>query len=113
MIRRTAALLFAPAMLLATSAAAQEIPAEMLVLDHARCMVDCLDNNNKATCDILCDCTIDRFRNELDFDAYLKIRREMVSGELSPTTAIFFETIGLACSAEFDQKTGLEMPPTE
>ena len=111
MIRRTAALCFAPAMYLAGTAIAQEIPEEMLVLDHARCMVDCLNHNNKATCDILCDCTTDRFRTELDFEAYIKIRQEMSTGNISDETRLFFETTAIACSEAFDRETGLIQRP--
>jgi len=84
-------------------AVAEEIPEEMLLMDYANCMQGCLEVEGQTACEILCGCSANRFRAELDLDAYNTLMVEMVRDEVSPENRAFLDETGEICVAELDR----------
>jgi len=99
-----------------TAAEAEEIPEDMLLMDYANCMQGCLGVEGRTACEILCGCSVSRFRSELDFKAYDVLTREMMRNEVSPESRAFLDETGEICVAEMDrlmEQFALETPPED
>jgi hypothetical protein len=99
-----------------SAAAAEEIPEEMLLMDYANCMQGCLAYEGQTACEILCGCSMSRFRSELDLEAYDILAREMIRDEVSPENRAFLDQTGQICVAEMDrimEQFALEAPPED
>lgn len=100
----------------APAALAEEIPEEMLLMDYANCMQGCLAYEGQTACEILCGCSMSRFRSELDLEAYDILAREMIRDEVSPENRAFLDQTGQICVAEMDrimEQFTLEAPPED
>lgn len=100
--------LYAPAL------AAQELTEELLAVDYTNCMTNCLDFSGRLQCEILCGCSMDRFRAELDVPAYASLSEQMAKDELTPESRAFLDETAVICVAEMDrlmEEMGLVMPP--
>lgn len=109
-----AALTAAVSLLVATAARAQEppaIPEEALQADHAECMAGCLQNNDEKTCTILCDCTINQFREKLDMLRYRALRAEMQRGTIGIANRIFLDSMGQYCTGKLERLLPDEAAP--
>ena len=98
------------------AALAGEIPEEMLLMDYANCMQGCLAYEGQTACEILCGCSISRFRSELDPEAYDILTREIIRDEVSPENRAFLDQTGQICVAEMDrimEQFALEAPPQD
>jgi len=96
------------------AAQAEEIPEDMLLMDYANCMQGCLAVEGRTACEILCGCSVSRFRSELDMEAYDILSREMIRDEVSPENRAFLNETGEICVAEMDRllaQFALEAPP--
>ena len=82
---------------------AEEIPEDMLLMDYTDCMQGCLDQAGNTACEILCGCSVNRFRAELDFEAYDLMIREMLKDEVSSENREFLDETGKICVAEMDR----------
>lgn len=94
-------------------ASAQDIPEDMLLVDYANCMKNCLESEGQMTCEVLCGCTMSRFRSELDMDSYSALLEEMNRDEISPDNRAFLDETAQMCVAELDRlmgEMGLEEP---
>jgi hypothetical protein len=89
------------------TAAAEDIPKELLAQDYANCMQGCLQGNEKPVCDILCSCAVHRFQTDLDFTAYNLLSAEMARGDISPDNQAFLDETGTICAAELDRALGI------
>lgn len=98
------------------AALAGEIPEEMLLMDYANCMQGCLAYEGQTACEILCGCSISRFRSELSPEAYDILAREIIRDEVSPENRAFLDQTGQICVAEMDrimEQFALEAPPQD
>lgn len=92
---------------LAGTAAAADIPKELLAQDYANCMQGCLAVDEKPVCDILCSCAVQRFGAELDFTAYNLLAAEMARDELSSENRAFLDDTGKVCEGELNRALGI------
>lgn len=108
------------ASLIAGSVLAQqsEIPADLLALDHQRCMNGCVPGFGEATCKPLCDCTVAEFKKQLTFEQYLDMSVQLSRNEVGPELRKFLDGIANYCTAELDRQgieigTGAEAKPAD
>ena len=96
-----------------SAAAAEEIPEDLLVMDYFRCMEGCLDVSGQTSCEILCGCSMSRFRAELDLETYTALLEQMSSDEVTPENRTFLDETANMCVAELDrlfEESLLDMP---
>lgn len=91
-------------------ATAQEktIPADLLTLDHQRCMNGCVPGFGEQTCKPLCDCTVDEFKKQLTFEAYLDMSVQLTRNSLTQEMQAFLGKVANYCTGELDRK-GIEI----
>ncbi len=96
-------------------AAAEEISEDALIIDYANCMQGCLDVAGQTSCEILCGCSMSRFRAELDQEAYDILSQQMNNNKVDQANRAFLDQTAEMCVAEMDAIMGkpLEMPEEE
>ncbi len=95
-------------------AAAQEISNDSLLVDYSNCMTGCLDYEGELGCEVLCGCTVERFKSELDQDQYIALFDQLSQNEVSPENRAFLDETANLCVAEMDRllaEFGLDSPP--
>ena len=96
-----------------SSAVAEEIPEDMLVLDYSKCMQGCLTKAGQTSCEVLCGCSVSRFRSNLDLAAYNELLSQMNRDQVTPENRKFLDETALLCVAELDllvEESLLEVP---
>ena len=86
-----------------SAAVAEEIPEDMLVLDYSKCMQGCLNATGQTSCEVLCGCSMSRFRSNLDLAAYNDLFSQMSRDEVSPENRKCLDETATVCVAELDQ----------
>ncbi len=87
-----------------TLAQSQDIPEDLLALDHQRCMNGCVPGFGEATCKPLCDCTVGEFKKKLTFESYLDMSVQLSRNTLTPELRTFLDTVANYCTAELDRQ---------
>jgi len=90
------------------AAMAAPIPADMLALDHQRCMKGCVPGFGEETCKQLCDCTVDQFQKQMDFSTYLELSSDLTKAELRPAFRKLLDTVANQCASEVE-KSGTQV----
>ena len=81
---------------------AQEIPRELLRENLDLCKVGCGQNNPALVCEILCDCTVRQFDQNLSLDRYLRVTEAMESGGMLDEDRVFLDETAKICTAKLD-----------
>ncbi len=82
--------------------AAQEIPRELLRENLNFCKAGCGQNNSELICEILCDCTVRQFDQNLSLDRYLRVTEAMETGKILPEDRDFLTDTAKICTAKLD-----------
>lgn len=93
---------------MAFSAQGEQIPEDLLSLDHQRCMNGCVPGFGEATCKPLCDCTVSEFKKRLDFEAYLDMSVQLSKNAIKPELRALLDDVAKMCTAEIE-KQGIEI----
>lgn len=93
---------------LSVAAQSNPIPADMLALDHQRCMQGCVPGYGEATCKPLCDCTVTEFKKTMSFDEYLDMSVQLSRNEISPALREYLDKVANYCAAELE-RSGVEI----
>ena len=88
--------------------AANQIPEELLVLDHQRCMNGCVPGFGDKTCKPLCDCTVVEFRKKMDYDTYIVMSAQLAQNNVSAEMRALLDGIAKMCAAEIE-RLGIEV----
>ncbi len=86
----------------------EAIPADLLQLDHQRCFKGCVSDFGEKTCKTLCDCTVNSFKEKLNFGQYLALSAELSKGEVSDPTRALLDSIANQCASNIE-KSGMEI----
>lgn len=91
--------------LFSTSVAfAQTIPEADLKANFQECQTGCQKNGQgENVCKFICQCTVDKFKEALQYEPYLALMAEMKEKRLSPESQVFLIDIGRRCNAELDK----------
>lgn len=92
----------------AVTAQSNPIPADMLALDHQRCMQGCVPGYGEATCKPLCDCTVTEFKKTMSFDEYLDMSVQLSRNAISPALREYLDRVANYCAAEVE-RSGVEV----
>lgn len=97
-------------------AQSQDIPEDLLALDHQRCMNGCVPGFGETTCKPLCDCTVGEFKKKLTFESYLDMSVQLSRNTLTPELRTFLDTVANYCTSELDRQgiqvgEGTSTPP--
>jgi hypothetical protein len=98
-------------LLISISVSAQEtakIPADLLQVDHQRCMRSCVPGFGEMACKPLCDCTVKEFDKRIDFERYLDLAAELARNEIGPESRKLLDDIALYCADQVE-KSGVEI----
>ncbi len=99
---------------LEAQAFAEDIPEEALIIDYTNCMTGCMEFEGQLACEVLCGCTVERFKTGLNEETYNLLQDELGKGEISLENRIFLDETANICVAEMDQIMAefmLEIPP--
>ena len=81
---------------------AQEIPRQLLRENLEFCKLGCGQNNSELICQILCDCTVRQFDQNLSLDRYLRVTEAMESGDMLDEDREFLNETAKFCTAKLD-----------
>lgn len=82
------------------SAAAKDIPPELLDLDRERCQRTCVaELGSEQVCKQLCDCTVDEFKERFDYDEYIRISGDLLQDTVGADDRKILDSIAQKCSA--------------
>lgn len=93
---------------------AEEIPEEALMVDYTNCMTGCSEFEGPLGCEILCGCTVERFKVALNEETYNLLQDQLGKNEVSVENRAFLDETAFLCVAEMDElmaEFGLEVPP--
>lgn len=93
---------------------AEEIPEDALMIDYANCMTGCKDFEGQFGCEVLCGCTVERFKTALNEETYALLKDQIAKNEVSEENRDFLDETAFLCVAEMDElkaEYGLEAPP--
>ena len=93
---------------------AQEVPEDELVLAFSNCMTGCSEFEGRFGCEVLCGCTVERFKVELKEEEYLALLDQMNTDTVTPENRAFLDETAFLCVAEMDnlkEQYGIEDPP--
>lgn len=76
---------------------------DMLARDHQKCVLGCAMNNDGEVCQVLCDCTVDKFA-DLAFSDYVRLQIELNSDHVTDDHRAYLDDMALSCAAEVDAK---------
>ncbi len=88
----------------AISPSQQTLPADKLAEDKARCKLGCGQSGQPDdVCELVCQCTVDKFKQGLDYQRYMLLLDELDKRKVSIENQIFLTEVGNACNAELDK----------
>ncbi len=82
---------------------AEDIPEDALMVDFTNCMTGCSDFEGAFGCEILCGCTVERFKVALNEKTYNILQDQIGKGEITPENRAFLDETANICVAEMDR----------
>ena len=82
---------------------AEEIPEEALMVDYTNCMTGCSEFEGPLGCEVLCGCTVERFKVALNEETYNLLQDQLGKDEISPENRAFLDETANLCVAEMDR----------